>query len=68
MKLMKLGAKRAECGAFIAKVRATKPYQNFSQWTHPIHPIGPRTHVLLRFVLFGCISDRSVTLWYSVQN
>ena len=31
MKLMKLGAKRAECGAFIAKVRATKPYQNFSQ-------------------------------------
>jgi len=31
MKLMKLGAKRAECGAFIAKVRATKTYQNFSQ-------------------------------------
>jgi hypothetical protein len=21
----------------------------FSQWTHPIHPIGPQTHVLGRF-------------------
>ena len=40
----------------------------FSQWTHPIHPIGPQTHLLLRFVVFGSISDRSVALRYSVEN
>ena len=28
-----------------AKVRAMKSCQNFSQRTHPIHPIGPKTHV-----------------------
>ena len=28
-----------------AKVRAMKSCQNFSQWTHPIHPIGSKTHV-----------------------
>ena len=37
-----------------AKVRATKSCRNFSQRTHPIHPIGPKTDVLVRFVLFGC--------------
>jgi len=37
-----------------AKVRATKSLRNFSQRTHPIHPIGPKTNVLVRFVLFGC--------------
>jgi len=47
MKLMKLGAKRAECGAFIAKVRATKSRQNFPQQMHPIHPNGPNTLILL---------------------
>ena len=38
-----------------AKVRATKSCRNFSQRTHPIHPIGPKTDVSVRFVLFGCI-------------
>ena len=32
-------------GQTIAKVRATKLRQNFSQQTHPIHPIGSETGV-----------------------
>src|SRR6185369_12297513 len=51
-----------------AKVRATKSRRNFSQRTHPIHPIVPKTYVFVRFVLFGCIRDRLVTLRNSVQN
>ena len=34
----------------------------------PIHPIGPKTDVLVHFVLFGCIWDRLVALQHSVQN
>ena len=37
-----------------AKVRATKSRRNFSQRTHPIHPIVPKTDILLHFILFGC--------------
>ena len=51
-----------------AKVRATKSRRSFSRRTHPIHPIGPETHVLLRFVPFGSIWDRLVALRNSVQN
>ena len=51
-----------------AKVRASKSRRNFSQRTHPIHPIGPKTDVSVRFVLFGCIRDRLVALRNSVQN
>ena len=40
-----------------AKVRAMKSCRNFSQQTHPIHPIGPLPHVSVCFVLFGCIWD-----------
>ena len=32
---------RCTTGRTSAKVRATKSHQNFSQRTHPIHPIGP---------------------------
>ena len=32
---------RCKTGRTSAKVRATKSYRNFSQRTHPIHPIGP---------------------------
>ena len=39
-----------------AKVRATKSRQNFSQRTHPIHPIGPKSDVLVHFILFGCLT------------
>src|SRR6185312_8412045 len=38
-----------------AKVPATKSRRNFSQRTHSIHPIGPKTNVLRCFVLFGCM-------------
>ena len=32
---------RCKTGRISAKVRATKLCRNFSQQTHPIHPIGP---------------------------
>ena len=32
---------RCQTGRTSAKVRATKSHRNFSQRTHPIHPIGP---------------------------
>ena len=51
-----------------AKVYATKLHWNFSQRTHPIHHIGPLTHVLESFVPFGCVWDRLVALRNSVQN
>ena len=59
---------RRKTGRTSAKDRATKSRQNFSQQTDPIHPIGPKTNVLVRFVLFGCIRDRFVALRNSVQN
>jgi hypothetical protein len=34
---------------FDAQVCAMKSRWNFSRQTHPIHPIGPQTHVLGRF-------------------
>ena len=46
---------RCKTGRSGAKVRAKKSGRNFSQRTHPIHPIGPLPHVSLCFVLFGCI-------------
>ena len=59
---------RCKTGPTSAKVRAPKLYQNFSQQTRPIQPIGPLTDVLVRFVLFGCICDRLVALRNLVQN
>jgi len=59
---------RCKTGRTSAKVRETKSHRNFSKRTHPIHPIGPKTNVLVRFVLFGCIRDRLVALRNSVQN
>src|SRR6185503_15310373 len=56
---MKVGAKHTEL--INTKVRATKSRCNFSQQTHLIHPIGPKTHVLVCFIMFGCIWDRFVT-------
>ena len=63
--LTKLGAKQAE---LVQKVHATKWRRNFSQRMHPIHPIGPETDVLERFLLFGFIQDRLLALRYSVQK
>ena len=62
--LTKLGTKWAEH----LKVRATKSRRSLSQRTHPIHPIQPKTHVLVHFVPFGCICDHSVALQNSGQN
>src|SRR6185295_173472 len=59
---------RCKTGRTSAKVRTTKSRRNFFQQTHQIHPIGPLNDVLVRFVLFGCIWDRSFALRNSVQN
>ena len=48
---------RRKTGRTSAKDRATKSRQNFSQQTDPIHPIGPKTNVLVCFIPFGCIGD-----------
>src|SRR6185437_11194066 len=44
-------------GRTSANLRATKSCQNFSQRTHPIHPIWPETDVLVHFLPFGRIQD-----------
>src|SRR6185312_8313888 len=40
---------RWKTGRTSAKVRATKSLRNFSQRMYPIHSIGPKTDVLVRF-------------------
>ena len=55
-------------GAISAKVCATKSHQNFLQQRHPIHPVGPQTHFLVRLVVFECILDCFVTVRSSIQN
>ena len=59
---------RCNTGRASAKVRATKSRRNFSQRTHPIHPIGPQAEILVRFVLFGCTRDHLVALRNLMQN
>src|SRR6185295_13785322 len=51
---------RSKMGRASPKVRETKSHQNFPQRTHPIRPIGPKTDVLVCFIVFGCIRDRLV--------
>src|SRR6185503_6971801 len=51
-----------------AKVRATKSRRNFSQRTHPIHPIGTQTNILVLFVLFAFIRYRLVAFTNSGAN
>ena len=55
---------RSETSRTSAKIRA----RNFSQRTHPIHPIGAETEVLGCFILFVCIRGHLVALRNSVQN
>jgi len=43
---------QCKTGQIGAKVHATKLRQNFSQRTYPIHPIGPKTHTFVCFILF----------------
>src|SRR6185437_5303394 len=59
---------RCKMGRTSAKVRETKSHRNFSQRTHPIHPIGPKTDVLEHFLLFGFIQDCLLALRNSVQK
>src|SRR6185436_15367007 len=59
---------RCKTGRTSAKVRATKSHRNFSQRTYQVHPIRTQTDVLVRFILFGCILERLVSLRNSVQN
>jgi hypothetical protein len=44
--------KTGRSGAINTQVRYTKSRPNFSQRTHPIHSIGPKTHGFGRFELF----------------
>ena len=64
----KTWCKMSWTGAINAKVHATKLCQNLSQRMHPIHPIGPETHVLVRFIVLGCFWVRFITAWNLVQN
>src|SRR6185312_27032 len=59
---------QCKIGQTSAKVHATRSRRNFSQRTHPIHPIEPETNGLVHFVLFGCIRVRLVALRNSVIN
>ena len=61
---------RWKTGRSSAKVRATKSRLNFSQPTHPIHPIGPQNISLgsngVYRVLFWCVSyylEAFGTIW-----
>ena len=56
-----------QTSAINAKVNATKSRRNFSLRIHPLHTMEPKTHVLLHFVMFGCIWDRFVTALNFVQ-
>jgi hypothetical protein len=49
--------KTGQTGAITAKVRKIKSRRNFSPRTHPIHSIGPETHVL------GCFGP----FWYGMK-
>jgi hypothetical protein len=49
--------KTGRTGDINAKVRKTKLRRNFSPRTHPIHSIGPKTHVL------GCFGP----FWYGIK-
>jgi hypothetical protein len=50
--LHELWCKTGRTDAINAQIQATKWCQNFSQQTHPFEPIGPQTHVLVRFGTF----------------
>jgi hypothetical protein len=59
--LHELRCKTGRTGSSNAQVRATKSRRNFSQQTHPIHPIG------LKLKFYG-VSNRFIKAPTSVQN
>ena len=46
---------RFKTGRTCAKVRAMKSRRNFWQLTHPIHPIRPKTKILVHLGAFGTV-------------
>ena len=58
---MKLHAKQAELVQLMQKFVPGSRVRIFSEQTHLIDHIGPYTHLLVRFVVFGCIWDHFVT-------
>jgi hypothetical protein len=56
---MKLGEKRSELEQLMQKFMPRSHVGFFRK--DPIHAIGPKTIVSVRFVVFGCIWDRFVT-------
>jgi hypothetical protein len=57
-----------QSGKINAKFRAMKSHLNLSLRMRPIHTIGPKTHVLVCFVMYGCTWDRFATALNLVQN
>ena len=55
---------RCKTGRTGTEVRATKSRRNFSQWTHPIHPIRPETHIFVRSYNFGAFG----TIWLTFET
>ena len=46
---------RCKTGRTSAKVCETKSHRNFWQRTHPIHPIRPKTDILVHLGAFGAV-------------
>ena len=61
----KQGAKGAE---LVQLMQNFVPCRNFSQQSQLIYTIGPETQIFVHFVMLGCIWDRFVTAWNSVQH
>jgi hypothetical protein len=59
--------KISQSGAINAQVRATKSWWNFLKRTHPIHPIGPQTHILEHLGPFCCCTNFSAK-WAEVEQ
>jgi hypothetical protein len=55
---------RCKTGRTSAKVHATKSRRNFSQRTHPIHPMRPYTNVFVRSYYLGAFG----TVWLPYET
>ena len=60
-KCMKLGAKQGDLVQLMQKFVPRSHIGIFLQRTDPIQPIGPKTNVSVRIIVFGCIWGRFVT-------
>ena len=60
--------KTGQTGAINAEIHATNSRRKFSQRPDLIHPIGPKSHVLLCFMVFRCFWDCFVALRNTLQN